>query len=138
MVTPELAHTVHVGERAVWTVVNMTGGMHNFHTHGFGFQLLSIEYQDDLNPENNYTVPAPYLEDKDTIMLPPRPGERGTSRTIVRLTARFSDEGREGQVQAFGKVPTDTTSGGWLFHCHLLEHSANGMMSFFQVLDADE
>jgi FtsP/CotA-like multicopper oxidase with cupredoxin domain len=137
-VTPELAHTVTVGDKGMWMVVNMTGGMHNFHTHGFGFQLISIEYQDDLIPENNYVVPAEYLEDKDTILLPARPGGRGTSRTIARLAAHFTDEGREGQVEAFGKEPTDTTSGGWLFHCHLLEHSANGMMSFFQVMNPEE
>ncbi len=137
-VTPELAHTVTVGDKRIWNVVNMTGGMHNFHTHGFGFQLLEIEYQDDLNPENNYVVPASYLEDKDTILVPARPGGRGTSRTIVRLAAHFTDEGREGQIEAFGKTPTDTTSGGWLYHCHLLEHSANGMMSFLQVLNPTE
>ncbi len=115
--------------------MNMTAGMHNFHTHGFGFQLIEVEYQDDVNPENNYVVPAAYLEDKDTILLPGRPGARGTSRTITRLAAHFTDEGREGQVEAFGKVPTDVTSGGWLFHCHLLEHSDKGMMSFFQVMN---
>lgn len=137
-VTPEIAHKVTVGDKGMWNVVNMTGGMHNFHTHGFGFQLVEIEYQDSVNPENNYVVPAEYLEDKDTILLPARPGAKGTSRTIARLAAHFTDEGREGQVEAFGKVPTDTTSGGWLFHCHLLEHSANGMMSFFQVMNPEE
>ena len=97
-----------------------------------------LRRQDDINPENNYTIPAEYLEDKDTIILPARPGARGTSRTITRLAAHFTDEGREGQVTASGKVPTDTTSGGWVYHCHLLEHSYKGMISFLQVVDSEE
>jgi FtsP/CotA-like multicopper oxidase with cupredoxin domain len=32
-------------------------------------------------------------------------------------------------------MPTATTSGGWLFHCHILEHSARGMMGFFEVYE---
>lgn len=86
---------------------------------------------------NNYTVAAPYREIKDTILLPARPGAHGRSRTIVRLAASFDDTGREGELVAFGKVPTADTSGGWLFHCHLLEHSARGMMSFFQTVNPD-
>ncbi len=50
----------------------------------------------------------------------------------------FTDEGREGQVEAQGHLPTldpsgAWTSGGWLFHCHVLEHGAKGMLSFFEV-----
>ena len=136
-VTPEDAYTVTIGENGVWEVHNMTGGMHNFHTHGFSFQLLETEYVDMDNPDNNYTDAAPYLEVKDTILLPARPGSRGRSRSIVRLAARFDDTGREGEVAAAGKVPTGDSSGGWLFHCHLLEHSARGMMSFFQTVEPD-
>ncbi len=36
-------------------------------------------------------------------------------------------------LDAGGKVPTATRSGGWLAHCHILEHSARGMMTFFQT-----
>ena len=136
-VTPEDAYTVTVGENGVWEVHNMTGGMHNFHTHGFSFQLVETQYVDMDNPENNYTEAAPYREIKDTIQLPARPGAGGRSRTIVRLAASFDDAGREGELVASGKVPTADTSGGWLFHCHLLEHSARGMMSFFQTVNPD-
>jgi FtsP/CotA-like multicopper oxidase with cupredoxin domain len=89
------------------------------------------------NPENNYTEAAPYREIKDTILLPARPGARGRSRTVIRLAASFDDTGREGELEAGGKVPTANTSGGWLFHCHILEHSARGMMSFFQTVKPD-
>ena len=138
-VTPDDAYTVTIGENGVWEVHNMTGGMHNFHTHGFSFQLIETQYIDMDNPDNNYKEAAPYREIKDTIQLPARPGAGGRSRTIVRLAASFDDSGREGEGElvASGKVPTADTSGGWLFHCHLLEHSTRGMMSFFQTVNPD-
>jgi FtsP/CotA-like multicopper oxidase with cupredoxin domain len=136
-VTPEDAYTVTVGENGIWEVHNMTGGMHNFHTHGFSFQLIETQYVDMDTPDNNYTETVPYREIKDTILLPARPGAPGRSRTITRLAASFDDTGREGEVAAAGKVPTEDTSGGWLFHCHILEHSARGMMSFFQTVYPD-
>ena len=109
-------------------------GDHNFHIHGFMFQLIETEYVDLEMAKNNYTVPAPILEEKDTIHLPRRPGMMmGKSWSITRLAIRFSDEGREGQILASGKMPTDTTSGGWLFHCHILDHGARGMANFLQI-----
>ena len=136
MVTPQDAPTMKVGETRIWEVNNLTGGDHNFHTHGFHFQLIETEFLDMDTPENNKVVPAPYLEDKDTIHLPRRTGAKGRSRTVSRLAVRFSDAGREGQILASGRTPTVDKSGGWLFHCHILEHSAMGMMSFFQIVDA--
>ena len=135
LVTPADAPTIGVGDTRVWEVNNMTGGDHNFHMHGFHFQLIETEYVDMDNPANNRVVPAPYLEDKDTIHLPRRPGAMGASRTVTRLAVVHGDEGREGRILAGGKTPTPERSGGWLFHCHLLEHSAAGMMSFFQIVD---
>ena len=100
------------------------------------FQPIETEYIDMDTPANNYTVPAAYLEEKDTIILPRRTGmTKGRSKTISRLAIRFSDEGREGQIVASGKMPTSTTSGGWLFHCHLLDHGARGMANFLQIFD---
>ena len=53
----------------------------------------------------------------------------------MRLAVRLDDRGREGRVEAWGGVPSGDRSGGWLAHCHILEHSALGMMTFFQVID---
>ena len=130
---PDTAHDVTVGETRVWEVTNMTMGAHNFHTHGFTFQLLETEFVDDVHPENNHIMPAATVETQDTIFVPARPGAGGTTRTIVRLAAYFGDEGREGTVAASGKAPVGDESGGWLAHCHILEHSNRGMMSFFEV-----
>lgn len=135
MVTAEDAPTVSIGDTKIWEVHNLTGGDHNYHTHGFHFQHIETEYVDMDNPENNMVVPASHLEDKDTFILPRRPGAKGQSRTISRFAVEFSEVGREGTIEAYGRQPTADRSGGWLVHCHILEHSATGMMSFFQVRD---
>ena len=135
LVTPADAPTVMVGDTRIWEIHNLTGGDHNFHTHGFPFQPLETEYLDMDHPENNTVEQVGYLEDKDTILVPKRPGAKGRSRTIVRVAMKFDDTGRKERIEAFGKQPTKNESGGWLFHCHILEHSNRGMMSFFQVLN---
>ena len=134
-VTAELAPKATTGETRIIEIANMTGGFHNFHIHGFVFQLIETQFVDMDDPENNYTVPAPYLEEKDTIILPGRPGAMGRSRSITRLAMHLDDTGREGQIVAFGKSPSDRHSGGWLYHCHILEHADRGMASFLQIMN---
>ena len=136
LITPEIAPVVTVGDTRIWEVRNHTANDHNFHTHGFFYQLIETQFIDEDTPSNNFVIPAAYLEDKDTILLPRRPGAPGRSRTVTRLAATFNDTGREGLVEAFGKEPGDDTSGGWVFHCHILEHADRGMMSFLQVMNA--
>ena len=136
LITPEIAPVVTVGDTRIWKVRNQTANDHNFHSHGFTFQLIETLFIDEDTASNNFVIPAAYLEDKDTILLPRRPGAPGRSVTITRLAATFHDTGREGEVEAFGKEPGDETSGGWVFHCHILEHADRGMMSFLQVMNA--
>ena len=133
LITPEIAPLVTVGDTRIWEVRNVTANDHNFYSHGFTFQLIKTQFIDEDTASNNFVIPATYLEDKDTILLPGRPGAPARSRTVTRLAATFHDIGREGEVEAFGKVPGDNTSGGWVFHCHILEHADRGMMSFLQV-----
>ncbi len=134
--TPRDVHTVSTGGTYVWEVKNLTGGHHNFHTHGWGFQHIETEFVDLANPgdpNTNYVEPASHLENKDTFLLKRRPGfVPGESFSISRFAVTFDDVGREGQIAAGGKVPSATRSGGWLTHCHILEHAARGMMTFFQ------
>ncbi len=135
-VTPADAPVVRPNETYIIEVHNMTGGDHNFHLHGFMFQHIETQFIDMDTPENNYTVPAPRVENKDTILLPRRTGMvRGRSRSVTRLAITFDDTGREGQIFASGKTAGETTSGGWLLHCHILEHSNRGMTSFIQVVE---
>ncbi len=135
--TPDDVHTVNAGKTYLWEVKNLTGGHHNFHTHGWSFQHIETEFVDLAHPDDpelNYVEPATHLEDKDTFLVKRRPGSvPGESFSISRFAVAFDETGREDRVDADGKVPSAMRSGGWLAHCHILEHSARGMMTFFQV-----
>lgn len=131
--TADQALKAELGEVRIWEVTNMTGGDHPFHPHGFFFQHLETEYIDLDDPANNAVVPAPFVENKDTIRVPARPGALGRSRTVVRLAVRFDDTGRQGTALAGGKVPSADASGGWMVHCHILEHADRGMMTFLDL-----
>jgi FtsP/CotA-like multicopper oxidase with cupredoxin domain len=139
-VTTEDAYDLEVGKTYIWETWNMTGGIHNFHPHGFSVQLIETVYVDMDKPEGEQmiVVPAPYLEWKDTVAMPARPGAPMRSRTVQRYAMKIDDTGREGQVTASGKVATDNESGGWLLHCHINEHSRNGMGTFFEVFESAE
>lgn len=139
--TPATGYHVKVGETRVWEIVNFTGGDHNFHTHGFRFQLLDTEYIDLDKPSNNYVEKPQRLTYEDTIRVPKRPNLiLGRSFTIVRVITRFDDRSRRRSLRrdstellAGGLTPTATKSGGWLVHCHHLPHAARGMMSYITV-----
>ncbi len=137
LLAPRDVHTVNPGGTYLWEVKNLTGGHHNFHTHGWSFQHIETEFVDLAHPDDpdlNYVEPATHLENKDTFLVKRRPGfVPGESFSIARFAVTFDDTGREGRIEADGKVPSATRSGGWLAHCHILEHSARGMMTFFQV-----
>ena len=137
------AFDVKMGETWIWEITNLTHGDHPFHAHGFFFQPFEIETIDQEAEENNRKKKIDFPLIKDTFRVPARPNLRGTSKTIVRALVKFDDTGREGQAFAQGQLPTfdaegDWTSGGWLFHCHVLEHSGNGMLSFYEVHDPDD
>ena len=139
VLTPDDVHTVEANGTYIWEVKNLTGSHHNFHTHGWSFQHIETEFVDldfPKDPDRNYIEPATHLENKDTFLVKRRPGTvPGRSFSISRFAVNFRDTGRVNQVGAAGKVPTAESSGGWLAHCHILEHSARGMMTFFQVAD---
>ncbi len=132
-----------VGETQVWNLVNMTGGDHPFHLHGFFFQVLETIMKD---PDGKVieVIPAPPIEDKDMVNLPRRPGARG-SVSITKIAIKFdpakglsgNDIKANGGVTAIVNADLDNDkrghSGGWQFHCHILEHADTGMMSFVEV-----
>lgn len=134
-----------VGETQVWNLVNMTGGDHPFHLHGFFFQVLETIMKD---PNGNVikVIPAPPMEDKDMVNLPHRPGARG-SVSITKIAIKFDPaEGLSGDdIKANGGVAAIVNAdldnhirghaGGWQFHCHVLEHADTGMMSFVEIWD---
>jgi hypothetical protein len=151
VLSPADALHAEVGDTRIWEVTNFTGADHTFHGHGFfAHPLERIEV--DLDGETAHervTRTALKLEQKDSFRLPKRPGEGGRSWTILRLAVRFDDTDKPldlrrtpEQLVASGKVPTTSdpldpsegTSGGWVAHCHLLEHVDRGMMTFLNLV----
>ncbi len=142
-ITSDDAPDAQVGEIQVWNLVNMTGGDHPFHLHGFFFQVLETIYK-DKEGDVLKVVPAPQLENVDMVNLPSRNGPAG-SVSITRIAIDFSPaEGLTGaDIEANGGVAVIEDadfamgkrgrSGGWQFHCHILEHADTGMMSFVEV-----
>ncbi len=142
-VTPDDAPDANVGETQVWNLVNMTGGDHPFHLHGFFFQVLETIYKDKAGNILK-VVPAPQLENVDMVNLPARDGPMG-SISITKIAIDFSPaEGLSADdIAANGGVGVIENAdlsmgkrgraGGWQFHCHILEHADTGMMSFVEV-----
>ena len=86
---------------------------------------------------------APPRKKKDVVRIPARTGAKGQSNSVTRLVMVVDDTGRTGRIEAQGKDATyqpngDWTSGGWLVHCHILEHSGRGMLSFYEVRDPND
>ncbi len=134
LISPLEAYDVEVGSTYIWEVRNLTHMDHPFHTHGWTFQPFEIEYFHVSDPTLNYVETIDVLENKDTFRVPGRKDAVPfSSNTTLRAYATFNDDGREGTVRAQGLYPSDTESGGWLAHCHILEHSKNGMMTFFEA-----
>ena len=141
--TPEEALQASVGETKIWYLINFTGGDHTFHSHGFFFQPLEqIVVNLDGNSAAARVSRTPMeLMTKDTIHLPRRVGSGGRSWTVIKAAVRFDDSDLPRRLQrsidelvAFGKTPSDSlSSGGWLAHCHFLEHADSGMMNFLNL-----
>ncbi|MCA8954726.1 MAG: multicopper oxidase domain-containing protein [Planctomycetes bacterium] len=138
---PDDGCQVKVGEARCLEVVNFTGSDHNVHLHGFVMQHLGTEFIDLDEPKNNHRLKPLRLADEDTIQIPKRPGLiLGRSHTVVRIAVRFDDSGlapalrrRPDELMAGGLAPGIGRSGGWLLHCHFLEHGSKGMMTFVSV-----
>jgi FtsP/CotA-like multicopper oxidase with cupredoxin domain len=143
-ITSLKAHDVDAGQTYMWEITNLTHGDHNFHAHGFFFELLEYQFIDMVDPTNNAIFqPSARRMQKDVLRVPPRLGAKGTSKTITRLKVNFAEAGRVGTVEAGGELPVfgpmgQFSSGGWLVHCHILEHSGRGMLSFFEVRDPNQ
>ncbi len=141
--TPQDAPDAKIGETQVWNLLNTTAIDHPFHLHGFFFQVLETITR-DAKGKLIETTPAPYLENKDTVDLPRRPGMSGTSTTVKIAVSFDASSGRTteetvayGGLDAIISADLDRDlrgrSGGWLFHCHILPHATRGMMSYVEV-----
>ena len=92
-----------IGETHIWTITNNTDFSHPFHLHGYFFQVLD---DGDLSTPRSTGGKVP--EWKDTVDIP-------VGKT-VRIAIKF-----------------DERPGGWMYHCHILDHAELGMMGLLHV-----
>ena len=90
-----------------WTIYNVSGEVHVFHTHTDHFQVMSIN-----------GVPQPYTGEQD----------------IVDLSAKtpFTKNGVPGKVVI--RIHFTDFTGKIMFHCHISSHEDAEMMSFINVV----
>ncbi|CEM28626.1 unnamed protein product [Vitrella brassicaformis CCMP3155] len=146
MLTARQAPHFYVNDTVMIHVNNPMMAWHNFHIHGFKFQVIEVAQSNSSHGHahthataDNHThtpvmhhMPPPSEQPrhwKDTVAVPPS--------SSVKALVHFTDEGRAGKVSAFGAKSEGERSGGWLFHCHMLEHAAAGMSAFFQLTERD-
>jgi FtsP/CotA-like multicopper oxidase with cupredoxin domain len=122
-----------LGDVLQLTVTNMTGAHHPFHLHGFSIQPISFTdtmpgpppppNSNDASPGTGAPYTFPYREFRDNIDIP-----AGYTLTFrVRLDDRPQMDG----------VTPGGGLGRWVFHCHIFFHASFGMISEFDVVDAD-
>ncbi|HEY6250858.1 MAG TPA: multicopper oxidase domain-containing protein [Candidatus Angelobacter sp.] len=89
-----------------WTIENRSREEHVFHIHQIHFQVVEIDGKSIHDPAIRDTIDLPYWKGSG-----PYPS--------VKLRMDFRDP---------------NTVGTLMYHCHILQHSANGMMGAVQVL----
>lgn len=97
---------VHQGNVEDWTIENRSREDHVFHIHQIHFQVLERDGKPVPDGELRDTIDVPFWNGKG-----PYPS--------VKLRMDFRDP---------------NTVGTLMYHCHILQHSANGMMGAVEVL----
>jgi FtsP/CotA-like multicopper oxidase with cupredoxin domain len=105
-----------VGDLLEITIRNGTQMHHPIHLHGFSFQPVRLE---DSLGETVYEYD--YDEFVDTADVP------ATNKLVFRV--RLDDR------PMFEGATSGGSLGRWLFHCHIFNHAAIGMMTELVVLD---
>jgi len=118
---PEVAPTAryaNLGDVIKFEVHNHTEMYHPFHLHGFSFQPIEfMEMHHDTGTMKRWAYgPDEFV---DTVSIPPH--------TSMIAKVRLDDP-----------VGNDLAAGRWLFHCHIFQHGAGGMMSELITLPAGE
>ena len=127
------ARYAKLGDVLQLTVTNQTGAHHPFHLHGFSIQPISLTdtmpgpppspNANDASPGTGPPYTFPYREFRDNIDVP-----AGYTLTFrVRLDDRPQMDG----------VTLGGGLGRWVFHCHIFFHASFGMISEFDVVDAN-
>lgn len=120
---PSTTRYLRLGEVIELTVRNTTGMNHPFHLHGASFQPIRLEANPACTGEDERTPTRwrvyDYVEHLDTYDIP--------ACTQIVLRVQYDD-----------RPKSDNAPGGalgrWVWHCHIFEHAADGMMSEVDVL----
>jgi FtsP/CotA-like multicopper oxidase with cupredoxin domain len=106
-----------VGATEVWEIYNTTGDAHPMHIHEIVFEVVNRE---GLVLNNDEEVVEPIQLDGE--VTAPEPWETGFKDTVIaypgqvtRLKAQF------------------TTTGQFVWHCHIVEHEDNEMMRPYRI-----
>ncbi|MGH3900102.1 MAG: multicopper oxidase family protein [Pseudonocardiaceae bacterium] len=114
-----------------WKILNVSIAEHPIHLHLIKFQALSRELFDLTGYDESAggtTTPLPYIGEGTL-----DPNEQGWKDTIRVNASRVVDGVVVGEVVSIaGKF--GGASGRFMYHCHILEHEDEGMMSTFVVM----
>ncbi|MGZ8215801.1 multicopper oxidase family protein [Methylomagnum sp.] len=106
--TPDCVDTlVRLGDVEEWTIQNTAREAHVFHIHQLDFQVT--EMNGAAQPFNGYN---------DVVTLPPAPSD--TQPSVVKVLIPFTDP---------------VILGEFVYHCHIIQHEDQGMMSVIRVID---
>jgi suppressor of ftsI len=98
-----------------WELLNDSADDHPFHIHVNDFQVIS--YTDPNHPEDNITTPQPWFQ--DIILLP---------------KAKFMPDGTMIEGRAVIRMKALDFLGGYVFHCHRVDHEDLGMMAQVTII----
>ncbi len=114
-----------------WRILNLSFAAHPIHLHLVHFQALSRQIFDvrsfNIEDSGGTTTPVTYLREGTL-----DPSEQGWKDTI-RVSGSVVNGVVEGElVSIIGRF--SGASGRFVYHCHILEHEDEGMMSTFVVM----
>ncbi len=101
--------TVHLGDVEEWTVRNTSFELHVFHIHQTSFQVVEVN-----------GVPQPFTGYQDTVTLP--------------FATRRNGDVAPGEVKMIVPFTDPAIVGEFVYHCHIAQHSDQGMMANIEVL----
>lgn len=101
--------TVTLGDVEEWTVRNTSFELHAFHIHQTYFQVVEVD-----------GVPQPFTGYQDTVTLP--------------IATRRNGQVVPGEVKVIIPFTDPEILGTFVYHCHIAQHSDQGMMANIQVV----
>lgn len=106
--TPDCVDTVtKLGDVEEWTIQNTAQEAHVFHIHQLDFQVTEVNGK-----------PAPFIGYNDVVTLPAAASDVDPS--VVKVIIPFTDP---------------VILGEFVYHCHIIQHEDQGMMSNILVID---